>query len=101
MDADDCLSSRGVFTRGGVLFFMILFNALLALAELTSTFATRPIIIKHKNLYAAALRPISRLIRLTRNSSFYRPAAYALAQVVIDVPAVFVQVTIFTIIVYL
>jgi ABC-type multidrug transport system permease subunit len=51
------LASRGVFTRGGVLFFMILFNALLALAELTSTFATRPIIIKHKNLYAAGLSP--------------------------------------------
>ena len=34
-------------------------------------------------------------------SSFYRPSAYALAQVVVDVPLVFVQVTIFLIIVYL
>lgn len=34
-------------------------------------------------------------------SSFYRPAAYALAQVVVDVPLVFIQVLLFDIIVYL
>ena len=44
-------TSSGVFTRGGVLFFMLLFNALLALAELTSTFTSRPILQKHKSLY--------------------------------------------------
>lgn len=38
---------------------------------------------------------------LTSPSSFYRPSAYALAQVVVDVPQVFVQVAIFLIIVYL
>lgn len=43
---------RGVFTRGGVIFFMILFNSLLALAELTATFESRPILLKHKHLYA-------------------------------------------------
>ncbi|KAK2736327.1 hypothetical protein FQN55_001713 [Onygenales sp. PD_40] len=75
-------NSRGVFTRGGVMFFIILFNTLLALAELTSSFAERPILLKHKSF------------------SFYRPSAFALAQVVVDVPMVFVQVTIFNIIVY-
>lgn len=30
-------TSDGIFLRGGVLFFMLLFNALLALAELTRT----------------------------------------------------------------
>lgn len=34
-------------------------------------------------------------------SSFYRPAAYALAQVVADVPVVLIQVVIFDVIVYL
>jgi hypothetical protein len=34
-------------------------------------------------------------------SSFYRPAAYALAQVFVDVPLVFIQVVLFDIIVYL
>lgn len=43
-------TAAGVFPRGGVLFFMLLFNALLALAELTSAFASRPILLKHKAL---------------------------------------------------
>ena len=43
-------TSAGVFPRGGVRFFMLLFNALLALAELTSAFASRPIMLKHKSL---------------------------------------------------
>lgn len=43
-------TSVGVFPRGGVLFFMLLFNALLALAELTAAFASRPIMLKHKSL---------------------------------------------------
>lgn len=66
-------TSMGVFPRGGVLvsmaflnrkqllttqFFMLLFNALLALAELTNAFVSRPILLKHKSF------------------SFYRPSAY-------------------------
>lgn len=43
-------TSAGVFPRGGVLFFMLLFNALLALAELTSAFGSRPVMLKHKSL---------------------------------------------------
>lgn len=35
-------TSDGVFLRGGVLFFMLLFNALLALAELTRTLLSSP-----------------------------------------------------------
>lgn len=61
---------------------MLLFNSLLALAELTSSFQSRPILLKHKSF------------------SFYRPTAYAIAQVVMDVPLVFVQVTIFDLVVY-
>ena len=37
---------------------MLLFNALLALAELTNAFVSRPILLKHKSF------------------SFYRPSAY-------------------------
>ncbi|KAJ5899540.1 CDR ABC transporter [Penicillium taxi] len=75
-------NSGGVFTRGGVMFFILLFNALLALAELTSAFESRPILMKHKSF------------------SFYRPAAYALAQVVVDVPLVLIQVVLFGLVVY-
>jgi len=75
-------TTAGVFTRGGVMFFMLLFNALLALAELTSAFYSKPILLKHKSF------------------SFYRPAAYAIAQTVVDIPLVFIQVSIFNIVVY-
>ncbi|XRM42481.1 ATP-binding cassette transporter snq2 [Aspergillus tubingensis] len=75
-------TSAGVFTRGGVMFYVLLFNSLLAMAELTALYGSRPVILKHKSF------------------SFYRPAAYALAQVVVDVPIVFVQITIFELIVY-
>ncbi|KAF2719256.1 hypothetical protein K431DRAFT_305280 [Polychaeton citri CBS 116435] len=75
-------TSLGVFPRGGVLFFMLLFNALLAMAELTSAFESRPILLKHKSF------------------QFYRPAAYAVGQTVVDVPLVFIQVVIFDVVVY-
>lgn len=75
-------TSAGVFTRGGILFFTLLFNALLALAEMTAAFASKPILLKHKSF------------------SFYRPAAYAVAQTVVDAPLVLVQVVIFDLITY-
>ncbi|KAK4637309.1 ABC multidrug transporter atrF [Fulvia fulva] len=75
-------TSLGVFLRGGVLFFILLFNALLALAELTAAFESRSILLKHKSF------------------QFYRPAAYAIAQTVVDVPLVLVQVFVFDIVVY-
>ena len=43
--------ATGVFPRGGVLFLLLLFNALLALAELTASFSARPILLKHKTLH--------------------------------------------------
>lgn len=75
-------TAQGAFPRGGVIFFMLLFNALLALAELTAAFSSRPILLKHKSF------------------SFYRPSAYAIAQTVVDIPLVFIQVFIFDIVVY-
>lgn len=75
-------TATGIFTRGGVIFFMLLFNALLALAELTSAFESRPILLKHKSF------------------SFYRPSAYAIAQTFVDVPLVLIQVVIFDVVVY-
>ena len=75
-------TSAGVFPRGGVLFFALLFNTLLALAELTEAFSSKPILLKHKSY------------------SFYRPSAYAIAQTVVDVPLVLIQVFIFDVVVY-
>lgn len=75
-------TAAGAFPRGGTLFFLLLFNALLALAEQTAAFESKPILLKHKSF------------------SFYRPAAFALAQTVVDVPLVFIQVVMFNIIIY-
>lgn len=75
-------TAAGAFPRGGALFFLLLFNALLALAEQTSAFESKPILLKHKSF------------------SFYRPAAYAIAQTVVDVPLVFIQVVLFNVIIY-
>ncbi|KAK6955362.1 hypothetical protein Daesc_002997 [Daldinia eschscholtzii] len=75
-------TAAGAFTRGGVLFFILMFNALMALAEQTAAYESKPILLKHKNF------------------SFYRPSAYALAQTVVDIPLVFIQVFLFDIIIY-
>jgi ABC-type multidrug transport system permease subunit len=63
-------------------FFTLLFNALLALAELTVAFSSIPILLKHKSF------------------SFYRPSAYAIALVVVDLPLCAVQVALWNIVVY-
>ncbi|KDN70652.1 putative ABC-2 type transporter [Colletotrichum sublineola] len=75
-------TAAGAFPRGGTLFFLLLFNALLALAEQTAAFESKPILLKHKSF------------------SFYRPAAFAIAQTVVDVPLVFIQVVLFNVIIY-
>jgi ATP-binding cassette subfamily G (WHITE) protein 2 (SNQ2) len=38
------------------MFFILLFNALLALAELTAAFDSRPILMKHKSLCVVRVR---------------------------------------------
>lgn len=75
-------SIMSAFTRGGVIFFLLLFNALLALAEQTAAFEAKPILLKHKNF------------------SMYRPSAYAVAQTLVDVPMVLVQAFLFDVIIY-
>ncbi len=56
--------SNGLFTKSGVLFLIILVNALLGLGEVVSSFRGRAILAKHKSM------------------ALYRPAALILAQVV-------------------
>ncbi|KAL6240454.1 ATP-binding cassette transporter snq2 [Rhinocladiella similis] len=75
-------TAAGAFPRGGAIFFVLLFNALLALAEMTAAFSSKPILLKHKSF------------------SFYRPAAYAIAQTVVDIPLVAIQVFLFNVIIY-
>jgi ATP-binding cassette, subfamily G (WHITE), member 2, SNQ2 len=75
-------TSQGAFTRGGVLFISLLFNAFQAFGELPSTMLGRPIVNKH-NAY-----------------TFHRPSALWLAQIIIDMTFAAAQIVIFCIIVY-
>ncbi|PKY06821.1 pleiotropic drug resistance protein, ABC superfamily [Aspergillus campestris IBT 28561] len=78
----ESLDTSGAFTRGGALFFSILFLGWLQLAELMPAVTGRGIVARHKD-YA-----------------FYRPSAVAIARVVLDIPSIFCMVVPFTVIVY-
>lgn len=75
-------NSAGLFVKGGALFLALLFNALIAMSEVTDSFAGRPILAKHKNF------------------AFFNPAAFCIAQIAADVPIIFFQVTTFIVILY-
>jgi ABC-type multidrug transport system ATPase subunit len=75
-------NSAGLFLKGGALFFSILYNALIALSEVTDSFTGRPILAKH------------------RAFALYHPAAICIAQVVADLPILLFQVTHFGLVLY-
>lgn len=74
--------SLGLFIRGGALFFSVLYNALIALSEVTDSFTGRPIMAKH------------------RAFALYHPAAVCIAQVIADIPIMMFQVTQFGLVLY-
>ena len=49
-------TTNGIFTRGGTLFFILLFNALLSMTEVTVSFEGRAILAKHKVRRVASAR---------------------------------------------
>ncbi|KAI9731990.1 MAG: hypothetical protein M1834_004441 [Cirrosporium novae-zelandiae] len=75
-------TSSGAFTRGGLLFISLLFNAFQAFGELASTMMGRGIINKH------------------RAYTFHRPSALWIAQITVDMLFASVQIAVFSIIVY-
>ncbi|QIW97286.1 hypothetical protein AMS68_002804 [Peltaster fructicola] len=74
--------SSGNFSRGGALFFSILFLGWLQLTELMKAVSGRAVAARHKE-YA-----------------FYHPAAVSVARAITDLPVILVQVVIFGIIMY-
>ena len=75
-------TSAGAFTRGGLLFISLLFNAFQAFSELASTMIGRPIVNKHKAY------------------TFHRPSALWIAQILVDLVFSATQILVFSIIVY-
>lgn len=78
----ESLDTEGAFTRGGALFFSILFLGWLQLTELMKAVSGRAVVARHKD-YA-----------------FYRPSAVSIARVVVDLPVIFIQVCLFGVIMY-
>jgi len=75
-------TSAGAFTRGGVMFISLLFNAFQAFGELASTMVGRPIVNKH------------------RAYTFHRPSALWIGQILVDLLFAAVQIMVFSIMVY-
>ncbi|KAL3458292.1 ABC-2 type transporter-domain-containing protein [Aspergillus heterothallicus] len=75
-------NSGGLFIKSGALFFALLYNSLLAMAEVTESFQGRPVLIKHKSF------------------AYFHPAAFCLAQIAADIPVLLFQVSIFAIVLY-
>ncbi|KAA8646438.1 hypothetical protein EYZ11_000293 [Aspergillus tanneri] len=75
-------TSSGLFTKGGAVFFSILYNCIVAMSEVTESFKGRPVLVKHK-LFA-----------------LYHPAAFCLAQITADFPVLLFQCTIFSVVIY-
>lgn len=76
------LDTSGAFTRGGSLFFSILFLGWLQLSELMKAVSGRAVVARHED-YA-----------------FYSPSAVSVARVISDFPMLLLQVVIFGIIMY-
>ncbi|KAI8338366.1 ABC-2 type transporter-domain-containing protein [Chlamydoabsidia padenii] len=75
-------TGSGAFSRGGALFFAVLFNAFVSQSELVRFLMGRPILEKQKH-YA-----------------MFRPSAFYISQVVLDIPYALVQVLLFEICTY-
>jgi ATP-binding cassette, subfamily G (WHITE), member 2, SNQ2 len=75
-------NSSGLFMKGGAVFFSLLYNAILAMSEVTDSFSARPVLAKH------------------RSFALYHPAAFCIAQIAADIPILIFQITIFALPVY-
>lgn len=76
------LNTEGAFSRGGSLFFSILFLGWLQLTELMKAVSGRAVVARQKD-YA-----------------FYRPSAVSVARVVTDIPVILIQVILFGVVMY-
>ncbi|GAA5983374.1 hypothetical protein JCM10908_000258 [Rhodotorula pacifica] len=75
-------ATSGFFSRGGVIFFAILYNSFTGMAEITSSYAQRPVIVRQ------------------RSYAMLRPSADILALTLVDLPFKAVTIVIFDIVLY-
>lgn len=75
-------NTSGFFSRGGVLFFALLYNSFTAMSEITAGYAQRPIVIRH------------------RRFAMIHPFSDALANTLLDMPIRLMTLTLFDVILY-
>ncbi|KAI8144719.1 ABC-2 type transporter-domain-containing protein [Fennellomyces sp. T-0311] len=75
-------TGTGAFSRGGALFFATLFNSLISQTEMVNFLTGKPILAKQKHF------------------AMFRPSAFYIAQVIMDVPYAVVQVVLFALCTY-
>jgi ATP-binding cassette subfamily G (WHITE) protein 2 (SNQ2) len=75
-------NTSGLFTKGGALFFSLLYNTLMAMSETTDSFTGRPVLAKHKGF------------------ALYSSTAWNIAQIAADLPVLFFQISLFSVILY-
>jgi ABC-type multidrug transport system ATPase subunit len=75
-------NSEGIFIKSGALFMSLLFNSLLTMSEVTSSFSGRPVLAKHKGF------------------ALYHPAAFCIANILTDIPILIFQVSHFSLVLY-
>ena len=75
-------TTGGMFPRGGVLFFAVLYNAFMAMSEITVSYTQRPIVIRQ------------------RRFAMLRPSADAIGVTLLDIPVRIVSLTVFCVIIY-
>ncbi|EPQ50781.1 pleiotropic drug resistance ABC transporter [Gloeophyllum trabeum ATCC 11539] len=75
-------NTSAYFSRGGILFFALLFSGLQSMAEIPALFAQRPIVLRQ---YKAAM---------------YHPFVEALAMTLVDIPVTVTTLIVFAIIIY-
>ncbi|KAK1148470.1 hypothetical protein N8T08_009475 [Aspergillus melleus] len=74
--------TSGIFSKGGCVFFSVLFNILVNFVEISSQFSQRRVVAKHKS-YAV-----------------YHPSIDALASMIAQYPIRFINVAVFSVVVY-
>jgi ATP-binding cassette subfamily G (WHITE) protein 2 (SNQ2) len=75
-------TSVGLSIKSGALFVSLLFNVLLTQSEVTDSFTGRPVLAKH------------------RSFALYNPIAWCTAQIIVDIPILVFQISVFSLIEY-
>lgn len=75
-------ATSAYYSRGGILFFALLFAALASMAEIPSLYGQRPIIARHER------------------AALCHPATEALALTLVDIPISFATIGLFCVILY-